>query len=64
MGESRKGINQCCGGYAEHFEWCELGVLEVSMRRRRVIFGFDPEVVNLDWFDREADRASEIGDVA
>ena len=31
----------CCEGYGEHFEWCELGQLEESMRRRGVIT-YDP----------------------
>ena len=65
MDETREGINRCCGGFAEHFDWCELGSLETSMRRRRIIFAVDdPEVVNLDWHDRENDRLSDIGDVA
>lgn len=37
MGEPRDGVNRCCGGFAEHFEHCELGQLERSMRRRGVV---------------------------
>lgn len=33
-GATASGILGCCGGYAEHFEHCELGMREEAARRR------------------------------
>ena len=38
---ARPGIVECCGGFAEHFEWCEAGQLEAALRRRNVLRSLD-----------------------
>jgi hypothetical protein len=54
-----EGIYRCCGGYAEHFDYCELGRLEQQMRRQGVI-QYDPRLDQLDADDRAWVQAQEV----
>lgn len=60
------GILLCCRGYAEHFEWCEVGQREAVERRRDRLpddhparAAFDALVESFDRDDRERDRADD-----
>jgi hypothetical protein len=55
-----EGINRCCGGFAGHFDHCELGQLEQSMRRRGVV-QYDAHLDRLDADDRAWVAAQDRG---